>query len=233
MKFFRALIANVKKYGIRKVLLASSTYFLREVFLVVDGFDRKYKTDTDGRVNVDEFELLEENNRMQATNYVPTVSRYFQSVMSTIPLNFHDYTFIDLGSGKGKSLLLASEYDFKQIIGVEFCKNTHTIAKENIKLFLSKTQKCKKIESVLADASKYELPNGKLFIYLFNPFGTDILSKILGNLRSVKNLGEVYVLYANPIHGDLFIEHGYALTRNFNLDYRWALFKSTPDILKL
>ncbi len=43
-----------------------------------------------------------------------------------------DFTFIDLGSGKGRVLLMASEYPFQKIIGVEFMPELHRAAQKNI-----------------------------------------------------------------------------------------------------
>jgi hypothetical protein len=46
-----------------------------------------------------------------------------------------DFTFIDLGSGKGRALLMASAYPFKRIIGVEFMPELHRVAQENIRKY--------------------------------------------------------------------------------------------------
>jgi hypothetical protein len=46
-----------------------------------------------------------------------------------------DFTFIDLGSGKGRVLLMAAAYGFKRIIGVEFMPELHRVAEENIRKY--------------------------------------------------------------------------------------------------
>src|SRR5579864_7137056 len=67
-----------------------------------------------------------------------------QSVDSTL----RDFTFIDLGSGKGRVLLMASDYPFKRIIGVEFMLELHRVAQKNIAGYSSDRQQCRQIETI-------------------------------------------------------------------------------------
>jgi hypothetical protein len=45
------------------------------------------------------------------------------------------YTFIDMGSGKGRMLLLAAEPPFRRIIGVEFASDLDALARSNVKTY--------------------------------------------------------------------------------------------------
>jgi len=47
--------------------------------------------------------------------YQPTEPALFQEMMASLPIEFDQFTFIDLGSGKGRTLLMASEYPFMKI----------------------------------------------------------------------------------------------------------------------
>ncbi len=94
-----------------------------------------------------------------------------------------DFTFVDLGSGKGRVLLMASDYPFKRIIGVEFMPDLHRTAQENIAGFSSDEQQCKQIEAVCMDARDFEFPPGPLVVYLFNPFSEATFVRVLENLR--------------------------------------------------
>ena len=51
--------------------------------------------------------------------YQPLNLRCFHEILQSLPVPVKDFTFIDLGSGKGRTLLLASDYPFRRIIGVE------------------------------------------------------------------------------------------------------------------
>ena len=49
------------------------------------------------------------------------------------------FTFVDLGSGKGRTLLMASDYPFRRIIGVELLPSLHQIAQENLRQYKSES----------------------------------------------------------------------------------------------
>ncbi len=131
--------------------------------------------------------------------YQPTDAGLFQEMMAILPIDFREFTFVDLGSGKGRTLLMASEYLFRRIVGVEILPELHRAAEENIANYQSTTQQCTQVESVCADASEFDLPEGPLLLYLFNPLPEAGLNRMLENLE--ESLREhprtVYVLYQN------------------------------------
>ena len=106
-----------------------------------------------------------------------------------------DFTFIDLGSGKGRVLLMAADYPFKRIIGVEFMPELHRAAQENIAGYSSDRQRL--IESVCMDARDFEFPPEPLVAYLFNPFSESTFVAVLKNVRqSVEQSPRpVYIAY--------------------------------------
>jgi hypothetical protein len=136
--------------------------------------------------------------------YQPTEPELFREMLSALEtetkLDFADFTFIDLGSGKGRTLLMASDYPFRGIIGVELIPALHRIAKENLAHYKSDSQKCFVLESICGDAVDFALPEGPLVIYLFNPFPEAGLRRWLANLREAlaKHPRDAYVLYHNP-----------------------------------
>jgi hypothetical protein len=42
---------------------------------------------------------------------------------SVLPKDLSDFTFVDIGSGKGSILFYACRYDFRRVLGVEFAEN--------------------------------------------------------------------------------------------------------------
>jgi hypothetical protein len=133
--------------------------------------------------------------------YQPTDAALFQEMMASLPIDFSEFTFVDLGSGKGRTLLMASEYPFRRIVGVEILPELHRAAEENIASYRSTTQQCTQVESVCADASEFELPGGPLVLYLFNPLPEAGLNQILESLEASlrRHPRAVYVLYQNPL----------------------------------
>jgi predicted RNA methylase len=122
-------------------------------------------------------------------------------MVSSLPINFREFTFVDLGSGKGRTLLMASEYPFRRIVGVEILPELHRAAVQNIRDYRSPTQRCTQIESICADAREFELAEEPVVLYLFNPLPAEGLDRVLGNLEKSlrQNPRSVYVLYHNPV----------------------------------
>lgn len=95
-----------------------------------------------------------------------------------------EFTFIDCGSGMGRMLLLAAEYPFFEIHGVEFSKELHQRAEQNIAAARASRLKCSRIESHLIDVTDYTFPPGNLVVYFFNPFGPEVMEPVLDQLDS-------------------------------------------------
>jgi SAM-dependent methyltransferase len=146
--------------------------------------------------------------------YQPTEPALFSEMLETLRqttnLTFGDFTFLDLGSGKGRTLLMASDYPFRRIMGIELIPSLHHICQENLSRYKSESQKCFSIECSCGDATSFPFPEGPLVIYLFNPFPEAGLLSALGNLRQSlhKHQRPVYVLYHNPQLESVFTEKG-------------------------
>jgi len=133
--------------------------------------------------------------------YQPTDPALFREMMASLPIEFDRFTFVDLGSGKGRTLLMASEYPFQKIVGVELLAELHGAAEENIRLYHSAQQRCRQIASVLADACEFELPEDPLVLYLFNPLPERAFSEVLERLEKslLQAPRPVWVVYHNPL----------------------------------
>jgi hypothetical protein len=68
----------------------------------------------------------------QQGHYAPTATPGFRKKLNIDPRNF---TFIDFGSGKGRVLLIAAGLPFKAVVGIEFSRELHEIAVQNISRF--------------------------------------------------------------------------------------------------
>src|SRR5262249_22968770 len=126
-------------------------------------------------------------------------------------IRYEDFIFIDFGSGKGRTLLLASEYPFKRIIGVEMSEKLHVVAQKNIEIYQSKTQKCKKFQLECADATSYSLPVENTLFYLFDPFRPPVMESVLNNIGQSlkKHPRTIFVAYVNPSHSVVLEESGF------------------------
>ena len=133
--------------------------------------------------------------------YQPSEPALFHEMMSQLDIDFRQFVFIDIGSGKGRALLMAADYPFHKIIGVELLPELHRIAQENIRKYKSDSQRCFQIQAVRGDARDLTFPPEPLVIYLFNPLPESGLLTLLANLE--RSLAEkprsIVVLYHNPL----------------------------------
>ncbi len=134
--------------------------------------------------------------------YQPTEPALFHEMLGALNIAFGDFTFIDLGSGKGRTLMMASDYPFRRIIGVEVLPALNCVAQENLCKYKSETQKCFRLESVCADARAFPFPAEPTVLYLFNPLPAAGLAQVLGKLELSlhENPRKIFVLYHNPLH---------------------------------
>jgi hypothetical protein len=165
--------------------------------------------------------------------YQPTEPDLFREMLSALRqqshFDFHDFVFVDLGSGKGRTLLMASDYPFRRIVGVELLPALHQAAQENLSKYRSESQKCFALESICADATEFVFPVEPIVLYLFNPLPEPGLRRMMGNLE--QSLREhpraVYVLYHNPL-----LEHvlsGSPGLRKLHATHQYAVYGATLD----
>jgi SAM-dependent methyltransferase len=133
--------------------------------------------------------------------YQPTDPALFREMMASLPIAFDAFTFIDIGSGKGRTLLLASEYPFRKIVGVEILTALHETAQENLRRYKSAVQKCFALEAICGDGGDFPFPADPLVIYLFNPLPESGLRRMIARLHESLSTHPrpVYVLYHNPL----------------------------------
>jgi len=145
--------------------------------------------------------------------YQPTEKELFHEMMDSLAqhasLDFAQFTFMDLGSGKGRALLMASDYPFRRIVGVELLPALHQIAEQNVAQYRSDSQKCFALECICADATTFPLPADPVVVYLFNPFPESGLRRAIANmeldLRQTPR--PAYVLYHNPQLENVLLEN--------------------------
>lgn len=167
-------------------------------------FDWQHGVKTCGDAHLANLTLVG-NSADHGVFYHPTHPKLLFELFSSLKIDFPSHTFVDLGSGKGRSLLIASEFPFSKVVGVEFAAELHEIASQNIQSYKSKTQKCKDVRSVNLDAAEFEIPSTPLVLYLFNPFRPAVLIPVLQRLqRSLdSHPREVTLIYLAPFHAAL------------------------------
>ena len=162
-------------------------------------FDREHGVDTSGLIRGEALATGGRNDLWNTAYYGIGVS-VFHRVLEQVPARLRaGATFIDLGCGKGRALLVAAGYPFRQVVGVEISPLLHGIAKENARRYLAKHPEAPPIELLLGDAAGYAFPSGPVLLYLYHPFCRPVLDQVLKNLAESlqREPREVAVVYIN------------------------------------
>lgn len=174
-------------------------------YLPVHPFDEQFGVDTSGLIPPEELRTGRREDLFN-TGYFGVAPSAFRQILEQLPIEFEMFTFVDLGSGKGRALFVAAEYPFREIIGVELSPKLHAIAATNITRYRSPSQRCWKISSIMGDATKFAFPSGPLVIYLWNSFDGHVFDRVLANIEAAlkSEPRELYILYIQPDLDALF-----------------------------
>src|SRR5262245_49817297 len=105
-------------------------------------YDKRHHVETAREERLDDMGVAAGDVERGNTYYRVTWGWLIEEAMAKLDIDPQRYSFIDYGSGKGKALLMASDYPFKTIIGLEYAKRLHDIAAENCRKYRSASQKC-------------------------------------------------------------------------------------------
>jgi predicted RNA methylase len=170
-------------------------------------FDRRLQIDTRGVVSEKDTVATTTGHR-DGTRYEATRPRDFERLAKSLPLDAPPaaYTFIDLGCGKGRVLVLAADHGFGRIVGVEIDDLLVDAARANLlSVQARRGGVLGNVEVVAADAATYTLPLEPLVIYMYNPFGEQTVRDVAENVqRSWEQCPRpLLVVYYNPVHQHL------------------------------
>ena len=120
-----------------------------------------------------------------ATHYEAVPVPDFRALMALVPKDaIPNATFVDVGAGMGRAVILAAEYPFKQAVGIEVSPALYEVAKENLAIAQAHGLRCHDIRLVRDDARIANYPPGDLVVFLFNPFDADALRTTLACIEN-------------------------------------------------
>lgn len=172
-------------------------------------FDQAHGVDTSGLVPAKHLVTGHPNDEHVTAYYgvAPSILRalieHWRETLPPYPIEH--YTFIDVGCGKGRGLLVASEYHFRKIVGIELNPGMAAIAQVNVEHWVrshaedSTAARLAPIEVTEQDALEYELPNTPTLLFLFHPFEAPVLKLLLRRIETqfAKRQGTLDLIYVN------------------------------------
>jgi len=188
----RWFFESLRRYGFTQTLLIIWS-------VIVDArFDSKYGTDTARRIPRTEIETTSENI-VHCVNYGASKELPFRKLMDRLELP-RDGVFVDLGSGKGRALMLAAKYGFRKVIGIEFSAALCAAARKNLEKYRSKVSTPSIIEVIESDVTKYQFRHDETVFFMLDPFNAPVLTQVLENIRkSVEKVPRtIWLVYSVP-----------------------------------
>jgi SAM-dependent methyltransferase len=144
-------------------------------------FDTSRHVETSGTATLKELTTL--GDASDSCSYLPVRPRRARQALRALPVQDHSsYIFVDIGSGKGRMLMVAAEYPYRKIVGIEFAVELNDQAVKNIAAYRSTKRMCREIESLCMNALDFPLPDENLVLYFFNPFGSVTMQLFLQRL---------------------------------------------------
>jgi hypothetical protein len=162
-------------------------------------FDRRFGVDTTESSLPDDLRIRSASKKW-GVHYWPTPENQFRNMLQCVQADLRGYVFVDMGAGKGLGLLMASEYPFKKIIGVEYSEALAAIAQKNIAAYDSQTQQCQDLTCLCADAIDFRLPPEPTVLYFYNPFQAKVMDRVIKNIeRSLRDQPrDLWIIYYIP-----------------------------------
>ncbi len=191
-------------------------------------FDKKYNVETAREVRLNDLKI-DSPNLKHGVFYAGTDSKSFPIVFEHLKIDFPEFVFVNLGSGKGRVLLMASLFPFKKIVGIEFAPELNAVARNNISTYKNPLQQCRNIESHCHDAALFELPPEPCIVDVFNAFHAEIVARVAANIEQShrKNPRPIYFVYANAVHDEVLRENKFF--KPLHTDNWYSIYQCRPE----
>jgi SAM-dependent methyltransferase len=165
-----------------------------------DGFDAAHGTDTAAVLVGRELGPVTTRGGHLVVHYETTSEAAIRLPLDSLGADLSGFTFVDLGCGKGKPLLVAATYPFRRLAGVDLSPACVAVARRNVARYGPEPIDPARVQLLVGDAQDYDFPPEPLVVYLFNPFPGAVLARVVASLEA--SLREqprpCAVIYVNP-----------------------------------
>jgi SAM-dependent methyltransferase len=141
-----------------------------------DPFDVEHGTDTRQIVRLEALGSVTEEQARLGHRYQASAPERAISALARLPIRHDEFTLVDVGSGKGRVVLIAAQLPFRRIIGVELASELHDIAVSNLHRARPDDPR---LELVCQDVTGYDFPLDPLVLYFYGPFLAAIMRIVM------------------------------------------------------
>jgi len=150
--------------------------------------------------------LLLKSDCYLETSYQTLGWSKYRRLLRYLPSGDKD-VFLDIGCGAGRMVCAAAIENYARVIGVELDTRLAALAEINAANLRGRRSTC---EILCADACSYDIPKDVTVIFMYNPFGGEVLRATLGNILKSYDLRPrpLLIAYVNPKEHAAFLSSG-------------------------
>jgi SAM-dependent methyltransferase len=173
-------------------------------------FDLAHGTDTGGLIQTRSGEHAHADHGTAYWGTAPSLLygslALWSRTLAPLGLTPADYSFVDLGCGKGRAVMLASETSFAHVLGVELDPALARIGQSNLQLWSRTPHPCRNIQIIEGDALTTPIPDIPVLLYLYNPFDAHLVQLLIARIESFlpTRTAPLDILYIRPDHAAFF-----------------------------
>jgi predicted RNA methylase len=204
LRLARIIRTHAEMFGVFSAVRFATAHLLTRLPLESPGrFDERYGTTTSEWIPVEQARLPEDA-KADAVIYGPTLVATMHHVLRKLPVKHQEFEVVDLGSGRGRAVLMASDYPFARITGVELSPVHSRIARENLEKYrasASARMRCKDIVLVEGSVLDFVIPDANVVFFLFNPFVGSVFDRCMERIHLAADSRpnrKTYLAYVNP-----------------------------------
>ncbi|GAC1419238.1 MAG: hypothetical protein NVS1B13_18450 [Flavisolibacter sp.] len=145
-----------------------------------------------------------------AYGYLPSNYILLKRVFKKINTYPHNGSFLDIGCGKGRAMMVAAYFGFTDIQGIDIseqlCQHARYEWEKQAALFLNT-----RMQIISADATQYPIAPQSQTIFLYNPFQQPLIDLLITRITESirKESRTIYLIYLNPLYKQSFITAGF------------------------
>ncbi|HWA93798.1 MAG TPA: class I SAM-dependent methyltransferase [Terracidiphilus sp.] len=202
----------------------------RETGFTEHPFDKEFGVHTSGLIAGRHLKSGHKHDR-HATAYFGVAPSVFHALIQrwqrTGPIApIGEFTFIDIGAGMGRAMLLASELPFRSVLGIELNPVLLRTARKNLAHWRKSGRAVAPMRLRSGDAAAFRFPDGPCLAFLFNPFGAPVMKSFVRNIAATfaNRPGQLDLLYVNYEQ-----EHTIAVQRGMQRLFLGSVKRSRSD----
>ncbi len=144
-----------------------------------------------------------------ATIYMPAGYDLLENLFAQVNLSVCRH-FIDIGSGKGRVMVVAAHHGARKITGIEFAPRFCAAARTQLAATALVIPGFE-YQVINNDAFYVDIPDDADCLFMFNPFDEVIMSAVADNIAEshARNPRKITLLYANPLQRECLEDIGF------------------------